>query len=118
MLLELDNTVVAAAVCSGLSEDVLIMPLLRTLQFFAGHFGCNIPTRRHSKNPTQSAVAKDAPVPDLRARPQRTANVPTEVSSAAARARLTPHRVCLHAFKALNPAVQDLRPRSEWLSGS
>ena len=46
--------------------------------------GRNIPTRRHSKKPTQSAIAKDAPVPDLRARPQRTANVPGEVSTAAA----------------------------------
>ena len=39
MLLESDNTVVVVAVRSGFSKDVSIMPLLRTLQFLAGHFG-------------------------------------------------------------------------------
>ena len=39
LLLECDNTVVVAAVRSGSSRDAALMPLLRTLQFFAAHFG-------------------------------------------------------------------------------
>ena len=39
VLLECDSTVVVAAVRSGSSRDAALMPLLRTLQFFAAQFG-------------------------------------------------------------------------------
>ena len=39
VLLRSDNTTVVSAVATGSSRDSPVMPLLRTLQFYAAHFG-------------------------------------------------------------------------------